>query len=94
MNKYLIITENDGYYTLSAERWQEALVKFYAYRGAWSQVSARDFEKLIEDKTSSNSVDLFNYLQNCSSIEFFSRIERPFVDNKTIDIDEETRGEK
>lgn len=92
MNKYLIITEDDNHYSLSAEKWQEALVKYYAFCGEWSKVSARDYEKLIEDKTASNSVDLFNFLQNSDRIEFFGIIEQPFVDNTTFDIDKDAKG--
>lgn len=94
MNKYLIITENDSYYTLTAEKWQEALVRYYAYCGDWSKISAKDFGKLIEDKTVSDSVDVFNFLQNSDRIEFFGRIGGIFVDNTTFDIDKETRGGK
>lgn len=93
MNKYLIITEDDNHYSLSAEKWQEALVKYYAFCGEWSKVSARDYEKLIEDKTASNSVDLFNFLQNSDSIEFFGRIGGIFIDNAIFDIDKELKGE-
>lgn len=87
-NKYLILTENDGRYKVSANTWQEALIKYYKYCGTYGEVNVEDFIKLIQTRNSAESIKLINYLQqHDDDIECFFRIGGEFVSYNIVDLD-------
>lgn len=90
INRYLILTENDGRYKVSANTWQEALVKYFKYCGGCGGITYLDFSKLIETRVPHDSIDLFNYLQmHEDDIETFVKIDEEFVSHNIIDIEED-----
>lgn len=91
-NKYLILTEKDGKYMVSANTWQEALVKYFKYCGSYGGITFSDFSKLIETRDTKESVELFNHLQmHEDDIETFLRIGGTFVCNNVDNIDDDMR---
>lgn len=86
-NKYLILTENDGRYRVSANTWQEALIKYYKYCGTYGEINVEDFMKLIQTRNSAESIKLINYLQQHDDIEYFIRIGGEFVSYNIVDLD-------
>lgn len=89
-NKYLILTENDGRYKVSANTWQEALVKYYKYSGSYVGITFSEFSKLIETKEPKESIELLNQLQmHDDDIESFICIDEEFLALNIHNIDEE-----
>ena len=88
-NKYLILTENDGRYKVSANTWQEALGKYFKYCGGYGSITDLDFSKLIATRDLKKSIDLFNHLQmHDDDIESFIQIGEEFVSQNIINIEE------
>lgn len=93
INKYLILTENDGRYKVSANTWREALVKYFKYCGSYGGITVSDFSQLIETRDLKESIDLFNYLQmHDDDIESFICIDEEFLALNIHNIDEEVEN--
>ena len=89
MNKYLLVLSNGAMYTTQAERWYEALSKFYKHLPTPTFMEWEDFDILVKNKTSDKAITLFNNT-NAHTIEFFGVIHQPFVCD-AIDIDEDEK---